>query len=102
MASVERIAFTPEEAADASGLHYETILNAIHSGELAAKAVGKGRIYRIHRDALDEYLKPCRDRESQPARRGTPQTKSGSSTTADIASAQAAATRVMSMLLKKR
>ena len=45
------------EAARLTGVHPNTLLNWIRSGQLEAFKVGEKGHYRIRRDALDKFLK---------------------------------------------
>ena len=87
---VERIAYSAQEAAEAVGVPYGTILAEIRGGRLVARRVEKE--YRVYRDVLDEYLK-CPDLGSQPASTSAPIRASGSSETAPRTSAQGASAR---------
>lgn len=50
---------TVDDVADELAIPAKTVRRLIRLGELAAVnvATGNGRIYRIHRAALDEYLR---------------------------------------------
>lgn len=56
--TVEDMALTPREAAQALHLPYKTVLGLIHSGELGSKKVGERR-YIVPVAEIDRYLAPA-------------------------------------------
>jgi excisionase family DNA binding protein len=53
--TVEKLAYRPEEAAEASGLGRSTIFNLLRSGELESLKVGRARLIPV--DALRKFIK---------------------------------------------
>lgn len=56
---VERLVYTPQEAANALGVSYFYVLGAIKSGALKAKKIGKG--YRVRISDLDTWFDSLED-----------------------------------------
>ena len=59
MESVPIIGLTMQEAADALRIDVKTMRRLIREGEIPARKVGKG--WRIHPDAITDWLKAGRD-----------------------------------------
>lgn len=55
--SIDRIWFSTTQAADYAGRHPKTILDALHIGDLKGSQRAAGCSWRIHRDALDAWLR---------------------------------------------
>lgn len=55
--SAERIWHNTEQASEYSGYHPDTIAAALRSGELVGTQRKKNGRWRIHRDALDAWLR---------------------------------------------
>ena len=52
-----RVWYSTTQAADYAGRHPKTILDALHLGELHGSQKRAGCSWRIHRDALDSWLR---------------------------------------------
>ena len=95
MSNIERIAFSVEEVSQKIGSPYGAVLEAIHHKDparcLAAQKVGKE--YRIHRDAIDDWLKQkkCHEKNSRPDFSTARHTDNTGSTTVMRGSSQALA-----------
>ena len=55
MAVVDRLAYSPREAASAVGVSYQTIYNLLAAGALRSVTVGTRRL--IHREELERLLR---------------------------------------------
>ncbi len=56
---VKKMVYTPREAAEASGLHYHTILSYIKAGHIEVLRLPSG-YYRIPADNLEKFLESLR------------------------------------------
>jgi len=66
-AAIEQEAFSPREVAIKLGVHHDTVLRWIRSGQLPSFKLGGARF--IRRDTLDEVMAPApgRAKERYPA-----------------------------------
>lgn len=53
----DRIWFTTNQAAEYTGRHRQTVANALRTGELEGNQRHVGSHWRIHRDALDAWMR---------------------------------------------
>lgn len=55
---------TPQEAAEALGVHPESLRRWIRCGRIEAFRLGDGREYRLSSAALREFLQPTKAKQS--------------------------------------
>lgn len=67
---LNRDVYSVKELATAVGVHFETVLDAIKKGELAAIKFGGSAGYRIRHQAAVEWLDALEHRHTEEARAG--------------------------------
>ena len=56
--------YSLEEVADMLGVNYQLIYRLVRSGEIPA--IQLGRVYRVQKDDLQDYLESCKNRKNTP------------------------------------